>query len=75
MKKDKKDVLVTLADKILAINNDRSLDRKMLAVVREHLKKADEILEDIINNEDQEKNECRVIDMIGNTKKNGSIKE
>ena len=51
MKKDKKDVLVALADKILAINNDRSLDRKMLAVVREHLKKADEILEDIINNE------------------------
>ena len=75
MKKDKKDVLVALADKILAINNDRSLDRKMLAVVRKHLKKADEILEDIINNEDQEKNECRVIYMIGNTKKNGSIKE
>jgi hypothetical protein len=52
MKKDKKDVLVMLADKILAINNDRSLDRKMLAVVRECLQKADKILEDIINNED-----------------------
>ena len=37
MKKDKKDVLVLLADKILAINKDRSLDRKMLAVVRECL--------------------------------------
>jgi hypothetical protein len=52
MKKDKKDVLVMLADKILAINTDRSLDRKMLAVVRECLQKADKILEDIINNED-----------------------
>ena len=52
MNKDKKDLLVSLADKILAINTDRSLDRKMLAVVRKHLQKADEILEDIINNED-----------------------
>ena len=52
MKKNKKDVLGLLANKILAINNDRSLDRKMLAVVRECLQKADKILEDIINNED-----------------------